>query len=119
MKCSKECDGWKFYPVRIAYKESPSDSISTRVPKYCLHCGSPLTEEPKMITRTVEYPEPMKERPERGTIVFIPRLDNVGPTYNSLVWIDHAQECEIWFSRGIYPTADLAIQRAKAMIGEG
>lgn len=115
MKCSKGCEGWKSH---TGLRSKPDNLAIEWGMSHCPWCGSPLTEEPKMITRTVEYPEPMKERPERGTIVFIPRLDNVGPTYNSLVWTDHAQECEIWFSRGIYPTADLTIQRAKAMIGE-
>lgn len=110
MKCSKNCEWWRDDPVHVP-------PYCRKAHYYCLYCGSPLTEEPKMITRTVTYPAPISETPPSGYRYYLPDLTR-DVMWASSVWMGDNDDLE-WFNRGlIYPTADLAIQRAKAMIGD-
>lgn len=115
MKCSKGCEVWV---EKSDGDEKDDEWVKLHNMSHCPWCGSPLTEEPKMITLTVTYPEPLTSA-KQGDLVFMPSPKEesmyIGFTYDS-----HNQSHTTMLDRGwLYGISDLAIQRAKAMIGEG
>lgn len=116
MKCSKECEGWAKYTEPYPEMEACIKHLKFQD---CPWCGSPLTEDPKMITRTVTYPEPLRKVPAMGQHYFRPVIDPDGEAdFSEEIWGQRSIDLR-WFCIGIYLAADLAIQRTKAMIGEG
>jgi len=114
MKCSKGCEGWN--------KNIDSGfaiwSVGESAMKFCPWCGSPLTEEPKMITRTVTYTEPVKEPLSDGQIYYYPYFCDEHVRSIKTPWSGNGFDLTMLKNGMVYLIEDHAIQRAKAMIGE-
>lgn len=92
MKCSKGCEGW------VEKSE---------------------TEKPKMITRTVTYPEPVYSPLNLGQSYYYPYLGDRHVLSIKTQWTEIEFD-RVMLAHGlIYLIEEHAIQRAKAMIGEG
>lgn len=112
-RCRDNCEGWSYEHSRVPdgfYKDR------TRAFTNCPWCGSSLIDEPEMIERTIRIPKPMTERPKDGEVYYWINFAGSNCCVGS-IWRDHVEDNRL-FKRGLcYPTAELAIMAAKAMIG--
>lgn len=121
MKCSKGCEGWTaVYECGTNFQRSYVDQMVHRLRLTdCPWCGSPLIEEPMMITRTVTYPAPVCSPLDLGQSYYYPYFADKRVLSVKTHWADTEFD-RVMLAHGlIYLIEEHAIQRAKTMIGEG